>query len=92
VRKILLLFTRKTHSLKSIRFNPLLKNLDILVLELYDRTETNVGASIHPTDLEIMKLIWGDWLKTSGVKRFELYPKFSSKAEAEKVIFKFLGV
>lgn len=72
--------------------NPLLKNLDILVLELYDRTETNVGASTHPTDLEIMKLIWGDWLKTSGVKRFELYPKFSSKAEAEKVIFKFLGV
>jgi len=72
--------------------NPLLKNLEVLVLELYDRTETNMGASVHPTDLEIMKLIWGDWLKSSGVKKFELYPKFSSKGEAEKVIFKFLGV
>jgi len=72
--------------------NPLLKNLEVLVLELYDRTETNTGASVHPTDLEIMKLIWGDWLKSSGVKNFELYPKFSSKGEAEKVIFKFLGV
>jgi len=72
--------------------NPLLKNLEVLVLELYDRTETNTGASIHPTDLEIMKLIWSDWLKCSGVKRLELYPKFSNKAEAEKVIFKFLGV
>jgi len=72
--------------------NPLLKDLEVLVLELYDRTETNSGASVHPTDLEIMRLIWGDWLKTSGVKKFGLYPKFSSKAEAEKIIFKFLGV
>lgn len=72
--------------------NPLLKDLEILVLELYDRTDTNSGASIHPTDLEIMKLLWGDWLKNSHVKRYELHAKFSNKAEAEKVILKFLGV
>ncbi|MGY4384665.1 hypothetical protein ACVWYN_001699 [Pedobacter sp. UYP24] len=72
--------------------NPLLKNLEVLVLELYDRSETNSGASVHPTDLEIMKLLWEDWLKRSQVKRYELHPKFSNKAEAEKVIFKFLGV
>ena len=72
--------------------NPLLNNLEILVLELYDRTETNSGASVHPTDLEIMKLILEDWLERSHVKRYELHSKFSNKAEAEKIIFKFLGV
>lgn len=72
--------------------NPLLGDLEILVLELYDRTQTNSGASVHPTDMEIMRLIWTDWLKSSGVKKFELYSKFSNKLEAEKVILKFLGV
>lgn len=72
--------------------NPLLPNLEVLVLELYDRSETNAGASVHPTDLEIMKLLWSDWLKNSNVHRAEFYPKFSDKAEAEKVISKFLGV
>lgn len=72
--------------------NPLLKDLEVLVLELYDRTDTNSGASEHPTDMEIMKLIWSDWLKESKVKRVELHSKFSNKSETEKVIMKFLGV
>lgn len=72
--------------------NPLLEDLEILVLELYDRTDTNAGASVHPTDLEIMKVIWTDWLKCSKVKKWELYPKSSNKVETEKIILRFLGV
>lgn len=78
----------RIHSLN----NPLLKNLEIIVLELYDRTQTASGTTKHPTDLEIMKLIWSDWFKRSGVKRFQLHSKFPSKAEAEKTILKFIGV
>lgn len=78
-------------SIKTL-INPLLKDLEVLVLEMYDRTETNGGASIQPTDMEIMKIFWNDWLKRSGVKRKELHPIFSNKAEAGKVIMKFLGI
>lgn len=72
--------------------NPLLKNLNVLVLEMYDRTESNQGATVHPTDIEIMRIFWKDWLTRSGVNEVELHPKFSNKAEAEKVVMKFLGV
>jgi len=78
----------KIHPLTNAR----LKELEVLVLELYDRTQTNSGASVHPTDMEIMKLIWTDWLSSSGVKRVELYSKFSNTSEAEMVVMKFLGV
>lgn len=72
--------------------NPLLQDLEILVLELYDRTETTSGATVHPTDLEIIKLIWHDWLVSSNAKRVELHSKFSNKEEAKKVIMKFIGI
>jgi hypothetical protein len=77
--------------IKSIN-NPLLKDLNVLVLEMYDRTESNQGATVQPTDMQIMRIFWKDWLMRSGVRGFELHPKFSNKAEAEKVIFNFLGV
>jgi hypothetical protein len=79
------------YKIKAIN-NPLLKDLNVLVLEMYDRTESNQGATIHPTDMEIMRIFWKDWLIRSGVKKVELHPKFSNKAEAEKVIMKFIGV
>lgn len=70
-----------------------LKNLEILVMELYDRSLTKSGsATAHPTDLEIIKLFWTDWLKKSGVKHFELHPCANSKEEAEKIILNFLEV
>lgn len=87
-------FFYKKHPEFAIRAvnNPLLKNLHVLVLEIYDRTESNQGATVHPTDTEIIKLFWKDWLSRSGVKEVEIHPKFSNKAEAEKVIFDFIGV
>lgn len=80
-------------ALKAVK-NPLLKDLHVLVLELYDRSETSQGASDQITDAAILKLIWSDWLLKSGVKekQFKILTKFSSKAEAEKEIFDFIGV
>lgn len=73
--------------------NKYLKNLEILVIELYDRSLTKMGvATVHPTDMEIIKLLWTDWLQQSNVKRFELHPYVSSRNEAEKVILNFLGI
>ena len=73
--------------------NERLKKLEILVVEMYDRSLTASGsATVHPTDMEIMRLFWTDWLQASGVKRFEFRPYANSKDEAEKIILKFLGV
>jgi hypothetical protein len=89
----------KTFFKKSLQFriNPVhndnLKNLEVLVMELYDRSKSKTGrATVQPTDMEIMKLFWTDWLQQCGVKRFELHPCASSKDEAEKIILDFLGV
>lgn len=73
--------------------NEYLKNLEVLVMELYDRSKSKTGrATVQPTDMEIMKLFWTDWLQQSKVKRFELHPCSNSKAEAEKIILDFLNV
>jgi len=73
--------------------NERLKRLEILVLEMYDRSLTAAGsATVHPTDMEIMKLFWSDWLQQSGVKHFELHPCANSRDEAEKTIVSFLGI
>ncbi len=71
--------------------NPYLKNLEVIVLEMYDRSLSKTGiATKHPTDMEIMKLIWSDWLKSSGVKRFELKSIATSKEEAVKYVMDFI--
>lgn len=82
---------------KQFRINPIhndhLKNLEVLVMELYDRSLSKAGsATVQPTDMEIMKLFWTDWLQQLKVKRFELHACANSKDEAEKVILNFLGV
>jgi hypothetical protein len=82
---------------KQFRIKPVhnekLKNLEILVMELYDRSRSKVGAAtVHPTDMEIIKLFWTDWLRESKVARFELHPFANSREEAEKMILDFLNV
>ena len=82
----------KQYRIKSVN-NPNLKNLEILVLELYDRsTNKNGEAAIHPTDMEIIKLFWSDWLKQAGVKHCEFFPTMKSPKEAENVIMNFLNI
>jgi len=82
---------------KQFRINPVhnehLKNLEVLVMELYDRSLSKTGAAtVQPTDMEIIRLFWTEWLQQSGLKHFELHPCAASKDEAEKIILNFLGV
>lgn len=71
--------------------NSNLKNLEVLVMEMYDRSLSITGvATKHPTDQEIMRLIWTDWMKSSGVKRFDLKPTASNKAEAVRYVTEFI--
>lgn len=73
--------------------NPVLKDLEILVLELGDRSLSKTGqATVHPTDGEIIKEAWSEWLENSDVKRFELHSEFATSSDAEKTILNFLNV
>jgi hypothetical protein len=69
-----------------------LKYFDVLVLEVNDRTITPGGATKTPTDLEIMKLFWTEWLHASGVKKCDFIKTASTKGEANMNILKFIGV
>ncbi len=71
--------------------NKYLKNLEVMVIEMYDRSLSKTGAATkHPTDMEIMKLIWSDWLQKSGVKRFELKATAANKDQGIKSIMNFI--
>jgi hypothetical protein len=73
--------------------NENLKKLEVLVLQMEDRSLNNAGnATVYPTDMDIMKLFWSDWLSKSEVKKFELRPVLASEAETEKVILNFLDL
>lgn len=73
--------------------NDLLRNTEVLVLEVYDRSLTMKGiATVHPTDIEIIKLFWADWLAKSGVKRFDIRPVADTKTEIAEIVLKFLEV
>ncbi|WP_166333551.1 hypothetical protein [Sphingobacterium chungjuense] len=63
--------------------NPLLKNLNVLVMEMYDRSIDASGkATHHPSDWEILQLFWDDWLTKSDVKSHRLLSTASSQQEA----------
>ncbi len=71
--------------------NEYLKNFDILVMELYDRSLDKHGAAkVHPTDADIIKLFWSDWFEKSGVKSYELHTCVSSQRTAEDIILNFI--
>ncbi|WP_316738086.1 hypothetical protein [Pedobacter aquatilis] len=71
--------------------NAHLKNLELIVLEMYDRSLSKSGAArSQPTDMEIMKVIWSDWLRNSGVKRFQLKSCANSQMEVVQSVLNFL--
>jgi hypothetical protein len=70
--------------------NSFLNNLEVLVLEIQDRTIVNGASTVHPTDEEIIKLFWEDWLRKSGVRRFKIYEAASSIQELRTNIEDFL--
>ena len=73
--------------------NPVLKDVEVLVMEMYDRSLSPAGnATVHPTDEEILQLFWSHWLEKSGVKKYELHKTVNSTREVNQVISSFLGI
>jgi len=73
--------------------NPHLAELEVLVLEMYDRSLSQSGsATVHPTDTDILKLFWSDWLEKSGVKRYELRSMMTTEEEVEEIVLDFMGI
>ncbi|MFD2598679.1 hypothetical protein ACFSQ3_06910 [Sphingobacterium corticis] len=71
--------------------NPLLKNLNVIVMEMFDRSKDQKGgATVHPTDWDILQIFWQDWLKESGVKSVELHQTTNSAKEAVDNVNRFL--
>ncbi|WP_282036468.1 hypothetical protein [Saccharicrinis aurantiacus] len=67
--------------------NEYLKDIEVIVMELYDRSLTETGnATVYPTDNDIIELFWNDWLTKSGVKRFELHSCFEDVKSANRAI------
>jgi hypothetical protein len=73
--------------------NPQLRGAEVLVLEADDRSLTKTGNStFFPTDFEIMRLFWEDWMKKSGVRHFEVYPVARDAKEARDRFLSFIGI
>ncbi|TDO05424.1 hypothetical protein [Sunxiuqinia elliptica] len=71
--------------------NDFLKNLNIIVVEMCDRSLSVAGnATVHPTDADILELFWSDWLSKSNVESFKLCQSFSDIKIAQSVIKKFI--
>lgn len=71
--------------------NEQLQNLEVIVVEMYDRSLSNSGNQTQiPNDLEIMNLFWSDWLEESGVKKFKLLGTVNSDDEFIENIISFI--
>lgn len=81
--------SKPEYSIKKTTNN--LKDINILILEMVDRSlDKNGAATIQPTDFEIMKVVWTKWLKDSGASKVEIYPAFSKKTDAYNALKKFM--
>lgn len=66
--------------------NPALFTTKIIVMQIYDRGHTDGGnKNLGPTDDEIIKLFWQDWLINSGVpvNNIKLYSTFELKDSSD---------
>jgi hypothetical protein len=73
--------------------NDNLKNVEVFVCELYDRSlnKRTGSQTIVPNDLDIIKVFWKDWLTKSGFKKFKLVEKVNSIGEFETEFSMFLN-
>lgn len=73
--------------------NPNLKNAEVLMLELYDRSKTKSGyITQYPSDFQILKLFWEDFFEQSGVAKYEVVETGSSVDEASQIFDAFIGL
>ena len=72
--------------------NKLLGEIELLVLEIDDRTIINGVTTVSPTDSKIIKLFWTKWLKDSGMKpaNFQIYDRFKNERELDMALSNFL--
>jgi hypothetical protein len=86
-------FTDKKFGIMPVS-NPLLKDCKILVLELFDRSVINGHSTKTPTDMEILKTFWSDWLIKSGVPKanFDIQPTRDNAQDVNIVVRQFLDL
>lgn len=69
-----------------------LSNLHIIIFEMMDRSLDPNGVAVHhPTDFQILKVLWTKWLKDSGCKDIEIHQTFSRKGDAYERLHAFLS-
>ncbi len=73
--------------------NPLINEIELLVLEIDDRTIINGVTTVSPPDSKIIKLFWTKWLKDSGMKpaNFQIYDRFKNERELDLILSSFLN-
>ncbi|MBL3657390.1 hypothetical protein [Fulvivirga sediminis] len=74
--------------------NELLSEVELLVLEMDDRSIVNGVTTVSPTDREVIMLFWKKWLTESGVKpeNLHMYSTFKDQKEMKQVVDDFLGI
>ncbi|TRO66946.1 hypothetical protein [Christiangramia sabulilitoris] len=71
--------------------NPNLKGVEVLMLELNGRSKTKSGRITKtPTDFEILKLYWKDFLTREGVKKIEIKNVQPSTDNINQIVKAFL--
>ena len=85
-------FYKKNYGIIPVK-NKELKNVEIFVCELYDRSLNRRTGSrtVIPSDFDIMKIFWADWLEKSGFKKFKLVEKVSNVDEFQASFMSFLN-
>lgn len=68
-----------------------MKGFNVLVLEMIDRSLDKNGVAIqHPTDFEIMKIVWEDWLTRSGAEKVEIHKAVVNKEKGFELLKSFI--
>jgi hypothetical protein len=84
------LIAQENFRIKPVK-NKHLSEVEILALEFYDRSKSGNGsASVYPTDYQITKALWNDWMENSGVKRSEIYETRESVNDIKRIVKSFL--
>lgn len=73
--------------------NSLISEVELLVLEIDDRTMKNGVTTVFPTDSKIIKLFWSTWLEESGLDQnnFQIHNTFRNQQELDLILNNFLS-
>lgn len=84
-------FIRSKEAYQIIPTTNKLTGVNVLVLELIDRSLDKNGVALkQPTDFQIMKVVWEEWLKNSGAQNVEIHQSVIMKDDGFKILKKFM--